>query len=516
MKTWLNEAVVYEIYPQSFCDTNGDGIGDLRGIIGKLDYIQDCGFTVIWLNPINESTYHDAGYDITDFYRVAKRYGTNEDYRELCQEAHRRGMRVIFDLVAGHTSVAHPWFEQSAQATPNPYTNRYIWTDSTFDSPEGISGYGERDGNYITNFFWCQPALNYGYAHPDPKKPWQLPVTHPDCVATKQELLRIIDFWMDLGTDAFRVDMASSLIKGDTDGSYTRALWHEIRAHMEARNPEALLIAEWGSPADAIDAGFHCDFFLHDGSPAYTSLFRHEKGRNTFRKKYIGHSYFHADGQGDIHVFLDRFLQDWQHINGRGVIGMITGNHDIPRLAYRRTPEEVKTALAFLFTMPGTPFVYYGDEIGMDYLENLPSKEGAYTRTGSRTPMQWDNSKNHGFSDSDTPYLPTDSRPHAPTVAEQQNDPQSILNFVKQLTALHRAHPALHADAAFAVLAAGYPFVFTRSAEGRTVFVAVNPSATEQTVAHPPLATVYAEQNTTVGTAESTLHGVSLLIAELA
>lgn len=516
MKTWLNNAVVYEIYPQSFYDTNGDGVGDLRGIIQKLDYIQECGFTVIWLNPINESTYHDAGYDVTDFYRVATRYGTNDDYRELCAEAHRRGMRVIFDLVAGHTSVAHPWFEQSAKATPNEYTNRYIWTDSTFDSPEGISGYGERDGNYITNFFWCQPALNYGYAHPDPNKPWQLPVTHPDCVATKQELLRIMDFWMDMGTDAFRVDMAASLIKGDTDGSCTRALWHEIRAHMEQRNPEALLIAEWGSPADAIDAGFHCDFFLHSGSAAYTSLFRHEEGRNTFRKLYVGHSYFHTDGQGDIHTYLDRFLHDRQHINGRGVIGLITGNHDIPRLAYRRTPEELKTALAFLFTMPGTPFVYYGDEIGMDYLDNLPSKEGAYTRTGSRTPMQWDNSKNHGFSPSDTPYLPTDTRPNAPAVESQKIDPHSVLSFVKQLTALHRTHPALYADAAFEVVADGYPFAFTRTAEGRTVFVAVNPSGAEQTIAHPPFATVYAAQNTTVNTAEATLHGVSLLIAELA
>lgn len=153
MKTWLNDAVVYEIYPQSFYDTNGDGIGDLPGVIQKLDYIQECGFTVIWLNPINESTFFDAGYDVTDFYKVALRYGTNEDYRVLCAEAHRRGMRVVFDLVAGHTSVKHPWFVEAAKPTQNDYTNRYIWTDSTFDSPEGISGYGDRDGNYITNFF---------------------------------------------------------------------------------------------------------------------------------------------------------------------------------------------------------------------------------------------------------------------------------------------------------------------------------------------------------------------------
>lgn len=514
MKTWLNDAVVYEIYPQSFYDTNGDGIGDLPGVIQKLDYIQECGFTVIWLNPINESTFFDAGYDVTDFYKVALRYGTNEDYRVLCAEAHRRGMRVIFDLVAGHTSVKHPWFVESAKPTQNDYTNRYIWTDSTFDSPEGISGYGDRDGNYITNFFWCQPALNYGYAHPDPEKPWQLPVTHPDCLATKRELLRIIDFWMDLGTDAFRVDMAASLIKEDTDGSYTRALWHEIRAHIEARNPEVLLIAEWGSPADAIEAGFHCDFLLHSGNEAYTSLFRMETGRNTFKRLYSGHSYFNRDGQGDIHTYLDRLQYDLRQIDGRGVVGLITGNHDIPRLAYRRTPEELKAALTFLFTMPGTPFVYYGDEIGMDNIDGLPSKEGAYTRTGARTPMQWNDGKNRGFSESDTPYLPTDGRAGAPTVAAQLNDPDSVLCFTKRLIRLHRDTAALHADAAFEVLEAGYPLVYTREAAGKRLYIAINPSEAAYDLTPPSLGTVLLSQNAVLDSGLR-LNGVSFLVAEL-
>ena len=180
MSNWLNNAVVYEIYPQSFYDTNGDGIGDLKGIIEKLDYIEEMGFTAIWLNPINKSSFRDAGYDVTDFYAVDERYGTNEDYKALCDEVHKRGMKVIFDLVAGHTSIDHPWFIESQKAEENEFTNRYIWTDDTFDNPEGIAGYSARNGNYIANFFWSQPALNYGYAHPDPQKPWQLPTTHPD------------------------------------------------------------------------------------------------------------------------------------------------------------------------------------------------------------------------------------------------------------------------------------------------------------------------------------------------
>lgn len=478
MKNWLEEAIVYEIYPQSFFDADGDGIGDLQGIIKKLGYIEDCGFNTIWLNPINASSFRDAGYDVTDFYRVDPRYGTNEDYRQLCYEAHRRGMRVIFDLVAGHTSVDHPWFVASAKDEKNQYSNRYIWTDETFDNEsEGISGYGERNGNFITNFFWSQPALNYGYAHPDPTKPWQLPVSHPDCVETKEELKRIIKFWMDMGTDAFRVDMAASLIKGDYDGSYMVAFWHEIRSYMESINPECLLIAEWGFPSDAIKAGFHCDFLLHSGVSAYTSLFRHERGRNTTRK-FVGHSYFNKDGKGNINEYLDRYLFDLEQTRGKGYIGMITGNHDIPRLAQGRTVDEIKTAMVFLFTMPGVPFVYYGDEIGMDYITGLKSKEGGYNRTGSRTPMQWDGGKNHGFSQSDTPYLPTDNRENAPTVKAQLEDNDSLLAFVKRLIELRKNTQAIQPSAKFEIVNVGYPFVFRRKHEEKTILIAINPSET--------------------------------------
>ena len=514
MANWLNDAVVYEIYPQSFYDTNGDGIGDLAGIIQKLDYIQSLGFTAIWLNPINASTFYDAGYDVTDFYSVAPRYGTNEDYRALCDAAHSRGMKVVFDLVAGHTSIKHPWFIESSKDEINEYTNRYIWTDDTFDNTEGIAGYSERNGNYITNFFWTQPALNYGYAHPDPEKTWQLPVTHPDCVATKEELKKIIDFWMDLGTDAFRVDMAASLIKGDADGSYMKAFWKEIREHMERKNPECLLIAEWGLPTDAINSGFHLDFLLHSQIPAYTSLFRHEKGRNTTRL-FVGDSYFNKEGKGNINKYLERFLYDLENTKGKGYIGMITGNHDMQRLAYKRSVEEIKAAMVFLFTMPGVPFVYYGDEIGMDYIEGLKSKEGGYNRTGARTPMQWNDKKNHGFSESDNPYLPTDDRDSAPTVENQLNNENSLLMFVKKLIELHKSTPMLHAEADFNVLMADYPFVFERSNGDKKIFIAINPSKFKKEYkAEFEIGRVLLSQNANVEGNKVVLDGVSFVICE--
>lgn len=507
---WLHDAIVYEIYPQSFYDTNGDGIGDLQGIIEKFDYIQGMGFTAIWLNPINSSSFRDAGYDVTDFYSVAPRYGTNEEYSILCKEVHKRGMKIIFDLVAGHTSVDHPWFTESAKNEKNEYTNRYIWTNSTFDiipEPDAISGLGEREGKCIKNFYWSQPALNYGYAHPDPQKPWQLPVTHPDCVATKEELKKIIDFWMDLGTDAFRVDMAASLIKEDTDKTFMRAFWHEIRAHIESRNPECMLIAEWGEPADAIKAGFHLDFLLHDDPKAYTTLFRAEKGRNT-TEFYIGHSYFAMDGRGNINDYLDRYLYDLEEIEGKGFVGMITGNHDMQRLAYRRTPEEVKTAMVFLFTMPGVPFVYYGDEIGMDYIEGLPSKEGGYIRTGSRTPMQWNSSKNHGFSISDNPYLPTDGRESAPTVEKQENDPSSLLSFMKELIALRKKSKALCPTADFNILLPSYPFVFERTEGNQRCVIGINPSGQRRYFELPENGRILMGQNVAI------MDGISFFIIE--
>ena len=162
---WLDKAVFYEIYPQSFCDTNADGIGDIPGIIGKLDYIRDLGCTALWLNPCFLSPFGDAGYDVEDYYTVAPRYGTNEDLANLFREAHKRDMHVLLDLVPGHTAVTHPWFRESMKAEKNAYSDRYIWTDSIWEEPQGmgcIRGISSRDGSCAVNFFSHQPSLIYG------------------------------------------------------------------------------------------------------------------------------------------------------------------------------------------------------------------------------------------------------------------------------------------------------------------------------------------------------------------
>ena len=512
MENWLKNAVVYEVYPQSFYDSNNDGIGDLPGLIQKLDYIADCGFNVIWLHPINESSFRDAGYDITNYYKVAPRYGTNEDFREFCRQAHDRGIKVIYDIVAGHTSVDHPWFQESAKNEENEYTNRYIWTKGTFEAGPGIRGYSQRDGCYIPNFFWSQPSLNYGYANPT--EPWQLPVDHPDCIATKEELKKILYFWMDMGADGFRVDLAPTLIKGDKEGNVTREFWHELKAHMKAKDPESLLVSEWGKPARAVWTGFDCDFLLHSYDPAYTSLFRHEEGRNVTRE-YIGHSYFDKEGKGDIDIFLRHYMSEYEKIGEDGDIGLITGNHDLPRIGYGRTQEEMKVAMTFILTMPGVPFVYYGDEIGMDFAKDIPSKEGGYIRTGARTPMQWNHEKNHGFSQSDEPYLPTDSKPNAPTVEDQLQDENSLLNLVRRLVKLRTQNAGFSHVSNWKILAKGYPFVYERQIGDKKYLVALNPAAEEKVCEIPAVKEIVVSQNVKIEGTRLCMGGISCVVAEI-
>lgn len=475
---WLKKAVFYEIYPQSFFDSNGDGIGDLKGIIQKLDYVAGLGCNAIWMNPCFDSPFMDAGYDITDYYKIAPRYGTNEDARELFREAHKRGIKVLLDLVPGHTSDRHEWFEQSKSPERNEFSDRYIWTDNAFDYPEGfrlVSGMSDRDGNYMVNFFNSQPALNYGFEQR--KYSWQLPPEHPACRATLEEMKRVMRFWLDAGCDGFRVDMAYSLVKNDPDKTGTKRLWQEVRRELDRDYPEAAILSEWSCAEEAIDAGFHMDFYIHFGSKGYNALF------NTEQYDYVDRGeplkcFFQKEGEGDVTVFLNEFLKKYRYIEGRGFMCMPTGNHDMIRYSRRRSEAECKLVAAFILLMPAVPFIYYGDEIGMKYAEGLKSKEGGFFRTGSRTPMQWTNGKNRGFSETDGAlYLPVNAGENAPSVEEQERRSDSLLNTVRAFVRLRAEESDLQAGGDFEVIYGEkqrYPFVFRRG----KFTVAINPRKT--------------------------------------
>ena len=481
---WLQTAVFYQVYPPSYFDSNGDGIGDLPGITAKLDYIQSIGCNAIWINPIYESPFGDAGYDVADFYKVAMRYGTNNDFKNLCAEAHKRDMHVCLDLVAGHTSIAHPWFQQSALDQPNPYSNWYIWTPERENVPGSQTFPGEhnRSDRYLPNFFPFQPALNYGYARPNPKETWQLPPTDPACIAVREELKREMKFWLKLGADGFRVDLAASLIRNDPDHHVISALWRYYRAWLDLEYPEAILISEWSDPAVAIPAGFHIDSLLQFTEPYQILLGPESRLEGNARKP---HAFFERAGGGDIKTFVDDYLWHYTITKSRGYISIPTSNHDTPRPTWGRNQQDVRTIFAMLLTMPGVPFIYYGDEIGMKFLPEVQNKEGGTLgevhRCGSRTPMQWSKEKNAGFSTAKAEdlYLPIDPSESRPDVATEEGDPASMLNFTRALLKLRREHQALANAADFQPLYAEKntnPFVYMRLAGRERIIVAINPA----------------------------------------
>ena len=511
---WLEDALFYQIYPSSFMDSNADGIGDLPGITSKLDYIKSLGVNAIWLNPVFQSGWFDGGYDVIDFYKVDPRFGTNTDLVYLIDEAHSRGIKVCLDLVAGHTSVNSQWFVESAQADRNQrYSDYYIWMDDVSEMekreialrhqeahPESstrgryVEANKPRARYYEKNFFECQPALNYGFAHPDPSHPWEQPVTAPGPQALRREMRNIMSFWFDKGVDGFRVDMAASLVKNDPDKIEVSKLWHEMREWKERYYPETVLISEWANPKVAISAGFDIDFMIHFGVKGYASLFFARDTPWGAKKTYYDYWYFDRSGKGSISEFVENYSREYSATKGKGYIAIPTANHDFqrPHVADRHTMDQLKVAMTFFLSMPGVPFIYYGDEIGMKYQVGLPSKEGSNERSGSRTPMQWSKGETAGFSTVSPRqlYLPVDTEGGALTVEEQDGVEGSLLEFTRELTTLRHTTRALGNGADWRLLSdvrKAYPMVYERSDGKECCIVVLNPSGKKVTATIPML-----------------------------
>ncbi len=471
---WLTQAVFYEIYPQSFADSNGDGIGDFPGVLAHLDHLEWLGVNTVWFNPCFASPFRDAGYDVSDYVQVAPRYGTNDDLVELVAAARERGIRVLLDLVAGHTSSDHPWFVASAA---DPTDDRYIWSD--IQAEKFVASPGSRPGYYLKNFYDSQPALNFGYARLDPAEPWREPVDAPGPLTNRAALREVMAFWLDRGVAGFRVDMAFSLVKDDPGHVATTALWREMRDWLDDAYPDAVIIPEGVEPRADAPPAFHADFFLVIHQP-HSSLFNNG-GAGTMPWIPPAPCFFDADGAGST----DTLLRMWdEHAAQMGLdhpVLLASADHDFSRLACgSRTVEQLGVAFAFLLTWPSVPSIYFGDEIGLRYRPGLPEKEGSivyptYNRAGARTPMQWDDGPNAGFSSApaDELYLPIDPDPGRPTVAAQLADEGSLLHLVRRLITLRRSTPALGLAGKVEVLHDGYPFVYLR---GGTHLVVLNPS----------------------------------------
>lgn len=553
---WLRDGVIYQVYPSSYKDSDGNGIGDIRGVISELDYIESLGVRAIWFNPLFVSGWIDGGYDVIDFYRVDPRFGTNNDMVELIEKAHAKGIKVMLDLVAGHTSDKHPWFIQSSQDTNLQYSDYYIWSDRLPDAKaerdletmlkdpnymqntigKWMKSEYPRNKFYMKNFYACQPSLNYGYANPDPSRPWEQGVDAPGPKAVRQELKDIIAFWYGKGVDGFRVDMANSLVKNDKDKKEIMNLWREIREWSDKNYPDHVLMAEWGSPKHCLAAGYNIDMDLN-GTKSHNR-------RMYFDRKHQadGGSYFSLNGgqpsvkdlYGNawpedkidnkttaaemLKEYYDYFTDCLESTETMGYFATITGNHDHLRInmGARNTPDQLKVMLTWVLTMP-MPILYYGDEIGMRSLVDLPNVEGANhngkERSGARTPMQWTSGETAGFStcSPDKLYLPVCTewspatsypqyldwknnfeagrvKPIAKgeiTVESQDKDPESILNWTRELIALRKSSEALWADSKFIPVfneSQPYPMVYLRSNGKETFLIALNPTGTRKSM----------------------------------
>ena len=514
---WLGDAVFYQIYPSSFQDSDGDGYGDLKGILSRLDYIRSIGVTAVWLNPVYVSGWTDGGYDVIDFYRVDPRFGTNSDLVELIRQAHARGIKLVMDLVAGHSSDQNEWFLQSREAPDLRYSDYYIWPtfkpeDNTpaprpgesldyaalMNSNAGlirkfVATDAPRGPYYIKNFFDTQPALNFGFANPDPAHPWEQAVDAPGPMAMRRELKNIISFWMDKGVDGFRVDMAASLVKNDPDKAATIKLWKDdLMQWFDAEYPEGVLIAEWFNPAQSVaQAGFDLDFFCHDGQYNYSTLFFY--GRRGFGPDAVPAApYFDRAGAGELKTWYGLYSYQYDAVQGSGYVCMPTGNHDFNRVCTegRTSPEELKVAMTFFLTMPGVPFIYYGDEIGLKQNPKAPSTDGSGFRAGCRIPMLWDGTANAGFSTAPAEkiYIPQDPDPERMTVAKAEADPNSLLHYVRTLLKLRKDVKALGADASWRMVSSldqPYPMVYERRLGDERCYVVLNPSGKRVSVTLP-------------------------------
>ena len=467
-KVWWKEAVAYQIYPRSFMDSNGDGIGDLNGIILKLDYLIALGIDVIWVSPFYKSPNDDCGYDISDYKDIMDEFGTMEDFDRLLEEVHKRGMKLIADLVINHTSDEHPWFIESRSSVDHPKRDWYIWRDGkNGEEPNNwesiFSGsaweYDENTGQYYMHLFSKkQPDLNWENAE------------------VREALYEMVNWWLDKGIDGFRVDAISHIKKeeGLTDMLNPHALKYvsSFDKHMNVEGIHPLLDdlkANTFDKYDIMTVGEANGVKIED---AHLWVGEEEgKFNMVFQFEHLGLWKDNGDQGTDVRQ-LKKILTKWQKgLEGVGWNALYIENHDLARIVSTLGDDqnywkESATSLGMMyFMMKGTPFIYQGQEIGMtnvqfdkveDYqdvqstglyyskLEQGMSHEDimeiiwATARGNSRTPMQWNDGVNSGFT-TGTPWLAVNPNYQTINVEAQEEDPDSILNFYKEMIALRKS-----------------------------------------------------------------------------
>ncbi len=489
---WYFNAVSYQIYPQSFFDTNGDGIGDLNGIIEKLDYVKSLGVDAIWINSLFESySFKDAGYDIVDHKSIAPRYGDLSTFDRLVEKAHRKGLRVIGEMNFACTSNEHPWFIESRKMERNKYSNWYVWSRKPimYNEVQNIMGMrggswvhfeAERYDSYYVGWLPFQPWLNFGV--PSLEEENANTYDHPDLRALRQELRDVVRFWLDRGVDGFRADTVENLcVYGPGVHENTMRFWKEIRSYLDEKSTDLAFIGEgWLKPADCIK---NCLFKGSFYPPPFLDP------TNVLRPANDQMQFFSPQG-GDIKCFVDDYLvQHSEAVKHSGLLNLISGNHDVSRMReYCQKDEIASCYFAFLLTFPTAPFIYYGDEIGLSCPTIIASKEGAGPRARSRTPMQWNDANNAGFSNAEVKrlYYPICADYQSRNVEMQARAPRSILNTVRRLVEIRKAHMAFKPFAGMRNLhlhEGDKSYIYSRYTDDEAFVIALNPSDAPRVIA---------------------------------
>ncbi|MBU5481647.1 glycoside hydrolase family 13 protein [Blautia sp. MSJ-19] len=471
-KKWWKESIVYQIYPKSFNDSNGDGIGDIRGIIQKLDYLKELGVNVLWISPMLESPQDDNGYDISDYQKIYKDYGTMGDYEELLAEAHKRGIRILMDLVVNHTSDEHNWFIESRKSKDNPYRDYYIWKD-----PAGGKEPNNWGGVFGGSAWEYDAQTQMYYLHLFSKKQ---PDLNWENEKVRQEVYDMMNFWCEKGIDGFRMDVISMISKDQAfpNGEVHNGLYgdfnpycvHGPRIHefLQEMNQEVL------SKYDVMTVGETSGVTIEEAQK-YAGEGRNELNM-VFQFEHV------EDACGDYGKWttakfdfkdFKRIMIKWQEeLKGKAWNSLFLGNHDQPRSvsrfgndnpAYRET--SAKMLATCLHMMQGTPYVYQGEELGMtnvyfdkleDYrdIESLNiykelTENGIMTpeymmkclmlrsRDNARTPMQWDTSAQAGFTDG-KPWIKVNPNYKEINADQQLKDPNSIFHYYQKLIRLRK------------------------------------------------------------------------------
>ncbi|MFP7486832.1 alpha-glucosidase [Priestia filamentosa] len=503
-KQWWKEAIAYQIYPRSFMDSNGDGIGDIKGILSKLDYLKELGIDVIWISPIYKSPNDDNGYDISDYEAIAEEYGTLDDFDELLEAVHKRGMKLIMDLVINHTSDEHPWFIESRSSKDNKYRDYYIWRDgkearepNNWESIFGGSAWEyneETDDYYLHVFSKKQPDLN-----------WENP-------AVRENLYEMVNWWLDKGIDGFRVDAISHIkkIEGlpDLPNPDGKRYVSSFAGHMNKEGIQPFLEElkrETFSKYDIMTVGEANGVSVEDGS----LWVGEEEGKfnMVFQFEHLDLWGKGIDGKIDIRT-LKEVLTKWQKgLHNIGWNALFLENHDQPRSVSTWGDDgdywlESSKALATMyFLMQGTPFIYQGQEIGMtnvqfssikDYndvaIKNLYKEEREKGksheeimpiiwkngRDNSRTPMQWDRTENAGFSEG-TPWIKVNENYKNINVEKALDDPHSLYHYYKKLISLRKEKEVLvYGDYHLILEEDDKIYAYTRTLGEEKVLVMVN------------------------------------------